>query len=478
MPRNLLFILSDDHGAWGMHCAGNREIITPNLDRLAREGVRCENMFCVSPVCSPARASILTGTIPSKHGIHDWLMRGNYDGSRHPEGDPKEKAIPYLDGLTGYTDVLAEEGYSCALAGKWHMGDSETPQHGFTRWYTLTTGGCLYYHPPFFEDGKIVDKNRYVTDVITDRALEFLDALASENRPFCLNVCYTAPHCPWERDQHPEEFRALYRDCSFDDIPDLPPHPWQNPDAPNPNGSPERRRELITGYYAAVTAMDAGIGRLLDRLDVLGLSDDTLVAFSGDNGMNLGHHGVWGKGNGTFPQNMYEESVKVPFLLRLPGVLPAGTVCSHIMSHYDFYPTVLKLLGVPVRSVQPLPGQSRVSVLCDPSLPDDGEAVVFDEYGPVRMIRTHGWKYVHRYPYGPHELYDMKNDPGETENLTGRPAYAETENLLRYRLSAWFNRYADVDKDGSREPVYGDGQLDRAGTGAQGKPNFMHNVRS
>ena len=171
MPKNVLFIMSDDQGAWAMYCAGNPTIITPNLDRLAAEGVRCENMFCVSPVCSPARASVLTGTIPSVHGVHDWLRNGNYDGAKHPEAPSGEKAIEYLAGLSGYTDVLAEEGYSCAFSGKWHMGDSETPQKGFTRWYTLTGGGCAYYHPPFFEDGRIVDKHEYVSDVITGKAL-------------------------------------------------------------------------------------------------------------------------------------------------------------------------------------------------------------------------------------------------------------------------------------------------------------------
>lgn len=467
MPYNVLFIMSDDQGAWAMHCAGNDEIITPNLDRLAAEGVRLENMFCVSPVCSPARASVLTGTIPSVHGVHDWLRGGNYDGSRHPEAPSSETAIPYLDGLSGYTDILADAGYTCAISGKWHMGDSETPQHGFDSdyWYTLTGGGCAYYHPPFFENGRIVDKNRYVTDVITDKAIDFLDDLAGKDSPFYLAVTYTAPHSPWDYNQHPKEIEDLYKDCPFESVPDLPRHPWQIASAPLPD-SPERRRELVAGYYSAITAMDRGIGRLLDRLDALGLTDNTLVVFSGDNGMNIGHHGIWGKGNGTFPQNMYEESVKVPFIMRLPGVLPDKTVNTHIMSHYDFYPTLLDILGLPVKSVQPLPGHSRVAELKDPSVPDSGEAVVFDEYGPVRMIRTPGWKYVHRNPYGPHELYDMTSDPGETSNLSGNPDYAAIESELRSRLVNWFAKYADPYRDASRQPVYGEGQMNRT--------DFMH----
>lgn len=476
MPNpNILFIMSDDQGPWAMHCAGNDEIITPNLDRLAAEGVRFDNMYCVSPVCSPARASVLTGTIPSVHGVHDWLRRGNYDGKKHPEvNSPDETAIRYLDGLTGYTDILAREGYSCAFSGKWHMGDSETPQHGFTLWYTLTSGGCNYYHPPFFENGKIVDKNAYVTDVITDHALQFLDELCGEDAPFYLSVCYTSPHSPWEYSQHPEEIRALYRNCPFKSTPDMPEHPWQIESAPKPDGDPARRRELLTGYFSAVTAMDRNIGRLLEALESRGVLEDTLIVFTGDNGMNMGHHGIYGKGNGTFPQNMYDESVKVPFIMRWPGHLPQGRICSHMISHYDFYPTLLELLGLPVTSVQPLPGRSRLNVILDPSLPDEGEVVVFDEYGPVRMIRTRKWKYVHRNPYGPHELYDMENDPGETVNLSGEPAYAAVEGDLRQRLAVWFLTYADPARDGSREPVYGEGQLDRAGTGALGRINYLH----
>ena len=136
---NILFILSDDQGAWAMRCAGNQDIQTPNLDRLARQGARFENFFCVSPVCSPARASILTGTIPSVHGVMDWLAGGNVDASlaeirENPAFQNETTPIQYLHDLTAYTDLLAEAGYTCALSGKWHLGDSLTPQHGFTHW--------------------------------------------------------------------------------------------------------------------------------------------------------------------------------------------------------------------------------------------------------------------------------------------------------------------------------------------------------
>ena len=138
--------MSDDQGAWAMHCAGTPELYTPNLDRIAASGMRFENFFCVSPVCSPARASLLTGKIPSAHGIHDWLRSGNVDAERfaaqgreNPYGGYRDerKPIRYLEGQTTYTQLLAEAGYTCGLSGKWHLGDSVCPQCGFSKWYTM-----------------------------------------------------------------------------------------------------------------------------------------------------------------------------------------------------------------------------------------------------------------------------------------------------------------------------------------------------
>ena len=197
-PLNILYILADDQGAWAMGCAGAKELKTPNIDRLAREGMRFENFYCASPVCSPARASLLTGRIPSFHGVHDWLRSGNVDaekfaqaGAENPYGHyaDEREPIQYLKGQTCYTDLMQQKGYSCALSGKWHLGDSVTPQHGFSRWFTIGKGGCYYYHPDIVEDGQItVRHGEYVTDLITGRALQFLDELAAEPAPFYLGL--------------------------------------------------------------------------------------------------------------------------------------------------------------------------------------------------------------------------------------------------------------------------------------------------
>ena len=464
---NILFILSDDQGAWAMRCAGNADIQTPNLDRIAANGVRFDNFFCVSPVCSPARASILTGTIPSVHGVHDWLRGGNLDRAAALDAPDETVPVQYTSHLTGYTDLLAQNGYTCALSGKWHLGDSVHPQHGYTRWFTIGRGGCLYYKPDLVRDGKVFydPEGRYVTDIITEDALRNIRELSAEGKPFYLGVHYTAPHSPWDEDNHPKEYLDLYRDCAFTATPDLPIHPWQVPSAPS--GTGEKRKELLRGYYAAVTAMDHDIGLLLDELEQQGIADNTLIIFTADNGMNMGHHGIWGKGNGTFPQNMFDTSVKVPFLISWPGHLPAGKVEEGMASHYDLFPTLVELLSLSGEVRQPLPGKSLLPLLDGQE--EDRAVVVYDEYGPVRMIRTREWKLVLRNPYGPHELYHLTDDPEETRNWFGAPEYAGICAELRERLQKWFVRYADPALDGSREPVTGFGQLGRCGTMAEGR---------
>ena len=194
---NVLFILTDDQGCWALGAAGNAEIYTPNLDRLAQTGTRFENFFCASPVCSPARASILTGRIPSQHGIHDWLRRGNLASDQAPKGLEDDAAIEYLRGMRGYTEILAQNGYTCALAGKWHMGDSLNPQKGFSFWRIMPYGGSGYYGAPFIVDGELTREPGYLTDAITHHALAFLEQHAGQAEPFYLGVHFTAPHSPW-----------------------------------------------------------------------------------------------------------------------------------------------------------------------------------------------------------------------------------------------------------------------------------------
>ena len=501
---NLLFIMSDDQGAWAMGCSGNTELKTPNLDRLAKTGIRFDNFFCVSPVCSPARASIYTGKNPSQHGIHDWLAKGHVDEEdlspelrrEFEEDNPPyeylwprtqlkdDKAVGYMKNHKTFTDCLADAGYECGLSGKWHLGDSATPQAGFTFWRTEAMGGDNYYYPVMLENGKMVmKKGEYVTNFLTENSLSFLKN-RDKSRPFCLAVQYTAPHSPWSAACHPKKYIDMYEDCPFQSVPDLPPHPWcQGVDqsrkewelkphmgvrfihaqyAPIREEWEEYRRESLRGYYAAVTAMDADIGRLLDELEAEGLRENTLIVFTSDNGSNMGHHGIFGKGNGTYPQNMYDTSVKVPGLFSCPGRIPEGKIRTELASHYDLYETILDFLEVPYAKDEKRPGTSFADILQGRSAAfrKQEEVVVFDEYGPVRMIRTKEWKYVERYPDGPDEFYDLLHDPEEYHNQIGDPRFVPIIQELKKRLSKWFEDYTDPKFDGRKEAVTGRGQLD------------------
>ncbi len=453
---NIVFVISDDQGYWSLGCSGNQEIISPNIDRLAAQGMRFDNFFCASPVCSPARASLLTGTIPSQHGVHDWLR----------DDDERQSALEYLAGQYSYTKALAENGYNCGLSGKWHMGASGKVQHGFTHWYSHKSGGGPYYGAPMYREGELYREEGYVTDAITEDALSFLDSQKDAEKPFYLHVAYTAPHAPWVNN-HPKEYTDLYKDCPFESVPHLPRHP--DSIYLTDEVAKDERANLI-GYYAAVTAMDAGIGRIMDKLDEMNLAQDTLFVFTSDNGFSCGHHGFWGKGNATFPLNMYEESVKVPFIVRHPGHIPEGQVSDALVSAYDFMPTLLDYLGLKPSDTADRPGVSFAPALRGEPFTQRDEVVVLDEYGPNRMIRGRRFKYVVRYPYGPNELYDLETDAGETKNLLKEDGFAELEQEMRLRLETWFAKYVNPEIDGAKEAVFGSGQTGLAGLWGKGVP--------
>ncbi|MDJ0317441.1 sulfatase-like hydrolase/transferase [Arthrobacter sp. H35-MC1] len=451
---NIVFILSDDQGPWALGCAGNEDIHTPVLDALASEGTRLENFFCVSPVCSPARASLMTGQIPSRHGVHDYLT-GIEVGAQAPD---------YLAGQQIFTDVLADNGYRMGLSGKWHLGANDAPRKGFVHWYGLEGGGSPYTGATMYRNGEREETSTYLTDAITEDAHAFLDREAARDEPFFLAINYTAPHKPW-KGQHPKEFEDLYADCAFASCPQEEPHPWQpTVDGVAVGGEPDVRAALV-GYFAAVSAMDAAIGDVTDHLERLGVRENTLIVFSSDNGFNAGHHGVWGKGNGTFPQNMYDSSVKVPAIFNWPGHITAQQVRAELLSAYDFAATILALVGLDPTPFETGPGRSFAPLLelsaddvASSAARADSAVVVYDEYGPVRMIRTQDRKYVHRHPHGPHELYDLAADPGERVNLMDdaepHPALAG----LRSRMAGWFAQHGVPEFDGAALAVAGAGQ--------------------
>ena len=477
---NILFILSDDQGPWAMNCAGTPELKTPNLDQLAATGVRFDNFFCASPVCSPARATILTGQMPSQHGVQDFLRAGN--SADLPDDG---KRIQYLEGRTTYTEILAANRYDCGLSGKWHLGDSAAPQAGFSFWDVHATGSGDYYRAPMFrapassissgQEAEQYTADGYVSDVITDNAIGHLEAQSGSGNPFSLNVHYTAPHAPWGRDQHPKDlYDDYFENCAFDSVrwdPIHPNHLAKEGSSGSVGATGEERRAILSGYFAAITAMDANIGRLIDWLERNGLRENTLIVFTADNGMNMGHHGIWGKGNGTYPPNMFDTAVKVPTLMSRPGHVPQGVVNTDLLSHYDVMPTLLDYAGPAAsngaetgnRDSIDLPGRSFVPVLNGEPLSANRPVVVLDEYGPTRMIRNRSTKYIHRYRDVPNEFYDLVADPGETSNEIGNPAFRGAIEGMRTELQDWFDRYTEPAHDGTKQAVKGRGQTDLIG---------------
>ena len=458
---NVLFVLTDDQGAWAMGCAGNTEIRSPNLDRLAREGIRFDSFFCTSPVCSPARASILTGLIPSQHGVHDFLHFTTETLSGHDRAVPADN-VAFLAGMSTYAEILAGLGYHTCLSGKWHLGDGLTPRAGFETWNPMPYGATNYYTVPVVADGELTKhEGSYASDLFTDNALRFLDESADAETPFCLAVHFTAPHRPWGREHHPAAlWDDYYENCPFESVPAA--------GEPLPVGfyalpvNAEERAKNLAGYFAAIVGMDRNVGRLLDWLDAHGVAENTLVVFMSDNGMNMGHHGLYGKGNATWPQNMFDTSVKVPCLMRRPGHVPAGRVNTDLLSQYDWLPTLLEYLDAADRVPDGLPGRSFAPLLAGRSIDERKSIYVFDEYGPVRMIRSQEWKLVWRYPAGPHELYNVADDPEERANLFSRPGHGDRIRSLRRELDDWFASYVVPQFDGSKLPVTGHGQRDYA----------------
>ena len=480
---NIVLILSDDQGNWAMNCAGNEEIITPNLNRIADTGMMFDNFYCASPVCSPARLSLFTGKIPSQHGVVDWIADGHCDYEELDE-DLKEnfkkdtpdweylwpkdqlsdaRAIRFLEGHRTFTEALAENGYTCGISGKWHMGDAGKPQAGFTWWRTLAMGGDNYKYPVVLKDGSFgLLRDKYITRYITENALEFLDEQRGAENPFYLSVHYTAPHAPWDKHHHEEKVYELYDDCKFESVPDLPAHPWGTQYESEEHRKQARRRNL-QGFFAAVTSMDQCIGQILDKLEEMGVRENTIVIFTGDNGMCMGHHGFFGKGNGTTPMNMYDQSVQVPFLVSHLGHIPQGGTEHGMFSHFDVYRTLMDYLDIDEHFDEKLPGISFAPILRGEQMDGKDHIVIADEYGPVRMVRTKEWKYVHRYLAweGINELYDLVNDPEEANNLYGQPGYDKITAQMREKLFAWYDCHVDENYDASKIRCDGNGQIER-----------------
>ena len=398
--------------------------------------------------------------------MHDWIAGGN---------GCTDEGIFYTRYETTYTDVLAQNNYTCGISGKYHLGDQQHVQHSFSHWFVHQRGGGDYNNPPLVKDLQCVNIEGYITDIITDNAIGYLNnyTKSGTSLPFYLSVHYTAPHRPYTGldgmadSMHPPQIVKLYDNATFVSCPQEPMSPYVNRgwDAGELTEQCLGNRECLKGYYAAVTAMDLNIGRLLDTLKMNALDSNTLVVFASDHGFNAGHHGLWGKGNAAYPLNMFDTSLKIPMIWRHLGVIQPG-VEESVVQVLDVAPTLLAYAGGNTFPTEAnLAGESFIDLLLDPTKRNLRKGrTIFGEYGQTRYARVNAsMKYITRFT-GHTELYNLQSDANETTNLL-QPFSASAMNhdaqvnMYDRALRQYFSFYEDPYVSGWNKGVTGLGQL-------------------
>ncbi len=419
---NIIFILTDDQRWDFMSCMGHPYISTPNMDRLAKEGTRFSNMFVTTSLCSPSRASLLTGKYAHTHGVYD--NRSEFDSEQN-------KTFP---------ELLQKAGYETAFFGKWHMGGQKERQPGFNRWAALMGQGT-YMDPKLNIDGVWTDNNGYVTDILNNMALDWMKQ--KRDAPFCMYLSHKAAHDP----RLPAvRHSTLYADgiytppASAEDTMEGKPKWLRDKLKPKTFGDHEKKyagmQEGVRKYCRTLAAVDEGIGRILVALEESGELENTVVIFAGDNGYFFGEHGLGDK------RKAYDEALRIPFLVRFPEMVKAGCVVDKMCLNIDLAPTLLDLAGVAVPST--MQGRSYKPLL-EGKKPEWREDFLYEYFvdrefpentPKIQAVRTERWKYI-TYPDIDDitELYDLKNDPLEMKNLASDPKHAKVVAEMKVRLA-------------------------------------------
>jgi N-acetylglucosamine-6-sulfatase len=427
---NVVFVLVDDLRWDALGCTGHPFSKTPNIDRVAKEGATFRNAFVTTPLCSPARSSYLTGRY-----VHSTGVLGNGDNAARSHR------------LVTFPRLLHDAGYETAYVGKWHMGNDDSPRPGFDRWVSFKGQG-QYDNPTINEDGKVSQvRGGYMTDLLNDRAVEFLTRKRS--KPFALYLAHKAVHGPFTP---AERHKGLYADDpiarpeSADDPLEGKPalrRPVAEPAAKKKAQAKPKAKakgsaggnELIRNQLRALRSIDEGVGRIFSALEEAGALDNTLIVFTSDNGYFWGEHGLGDK------RAAYEESIRVPLLMRLPGLIKPGTTIDAPALNVDIAPTILDLAGVAIpedvqgRSLVPLlRGDSsnwRTSFL--------SEYFAEPQYGRIpswQAVRTDRWKYIHYTELdGMDELYDLRSDPHELKNRIDDPSAKPALDEMKAELA-------------------------------------------
>jgi arylsulfatase A-like enzyme len=449
---NIIFIMTDDQQQSAMSAYGNSILKTPNLDRIGSEGIRFTEMFVTNSLCAPSRASFLTGLYSHTHGVTTNAPATSI--FREQPGLKTEQET--------FVHLLRRAGYHTALLGKWHLRSLPT---GFDQWIILPGGGGPYNDPEMITNGIRVKFRGHADDVVGDQALIFLRE-RPKDRPFCLLVNFKSPHRNWVS---ATRFEKVFENIeipiprSFNDTFEGRPQALRKTemavaampdfrnrgvadDLPSAERKQKNFQQLAKNYYRTMLSVDENVGRVLEFLDKNSLTQDTLVIFSSDNGFFLGEHGLFDK------RLMYEPSIRVPLLVRLPSRIKSGQVNSkHMVLNIDVAPTLLGIAGVPIPAW--MQGRSFLPLLEGREAPwRDAFLYEYYEYPAEhcaqknRGIRTERWKLIHFWEQPEAwELYDLKNDPDEVKNLYGLRDQETRVRDLRTRLEALRRETGDAD---------------------------------
>jgi len=456
---NILFIMTDDHAAHAMSCYGSRINKTPNLDRIANSGMRFDNCFCTNSLCEPSRAAILTGTY---NHVNEVTTIGAHIDNRQEN----------------VAKVLQRNGYQTAVVGKWHLGQGEAHwPTGFDYWNILQGQGP-YFDPEMVRNGEKVQYEGYTTDLITDLSLDWLKA-RDKDKPFFMMYQHKAPHRPWEPD---DKHADMYEDIDIPE-PETFNDDYKNRAAaagaakmtvaehltatdlkqPVPAGlTPAEEKSwkyqrYIKDYLRCVASVDDNVGRVLDYLEEEGIADDTIVIYTSDQGFFLGDHGWYDK------RFMYEESLRMPFVIRYPQAIKAGSVNGDIITNVDFASTFLDYAGI--EAPERFQGRSFRPLLEGATPADWPQSMyyrywmhlahhhVYAHYG----VRTHRYKLIYYYADAmgqpgaidekkppEWELFDLQKDANELVNVYHDAEYQQVAAELRGELRRLQNEVGDV----------------------------------
>lgn len=432
---NIVFVITDDLRFDALGATGHPFARTPNLDRLAREGVSFTNFFTAVPLCSPSRASFLTGLYPHQHRIIN---------------NDKHGLAEIGHTLVTFPRVLRESGYESAFIGKWHMGFDDGRRPGFDRWVSFHAQG-LYIDPVVNVDDERRQLRGYMTDFLNQEAVRFIEK--PRRRPFVLFLGHKAVHYPYLPAARHDK---LYAEAKYT-APPVPPEDLAGKPAltrpapsfdvlrmegatPEPQesrrGRPETPDAVVRDQARCLASVDDGMGLILEALERKGEADNTLVIFTSDNGYLMGEHGQFDQKRWA-----YEESIRLPFLARYPRLIGAGSRREQMSLSIDLAPTLLELAGV--KPHVKMQGRSLMPVLRDPKTPWR-EAFLTEHYVEKfvpqvpdwQSARTARWKYIH-YPTldNMDELYDLPADPMEHRNLMGSAQHREPAEQMKAELA-------------------------------------------